>query len=92
MNGPQLIYFGGRALSVDLPVEERDADTDARHVLALSSAIVQLAATAATVDTEVEDAQLRGVLVAIELMGSLCVVLSDSLASTAHARRSEVQQ
>lgn len=92
MNGPQLICFGGRALSVDLPVEERDAETDAGHVLVLSSAIVQLAATAATVDTEVEEVQLRGVLVAIELMGSLCEVLSESLTSTAQARRPEVQQ
>ena len=91
MNGPQLIYFGGRALSVDLPVEERDADTDARHVLALSTAIVQVAATAATVDTEDDGSQLRGLLVAIELMGSLCVVLSDNLASAAQARPPEVQ-
>ena len=35
---------------------------------------------------------MSGLLVAIELMGSLCVVLSDSLASTAQARRPEVQQ
>lgn len=92
MSGPQMIYFAGRALSVDLPSEERDPDTDARHVLALSSAIVQVAATAATVDTEFEDAQLRGLLVAVELMGSLCVVLSDNLATAAQATRPEVKR
>jgi hypothetical protein len=80
MRTVQLVYFAGRALAVSLPVGDRCVATDARHVLALTSAIPQVAAAAFEVATTADNpAEVRGLLAAIELMASLCNVLAEGI-------------
>lgn len=83
MSGARVIYFDGRALSVDLASDDFSDTSPALHVASLASSIEQLAAVARDVATGALDPQMpsrmHGLLVAIELMGSLCGVIAHDI-------------
>ena len=80
MSRPDLMYFDGRALRFTLSDEDRCLATYAEHIASLSAGIPQVAAVALDVATQSDNpAEVRGLLAAIELMGSLCNVLAEEI-------------